>query len=83
MNEKLNTVPNSILLDKWDEQVHGAMSEELPEGQSSSDSVPGPVLCNVFINNLDAAFRSTMRKSADDTKLPLTLLRDRRPWRRI
>lgn len=36
---------------------------KVPQG-----SVPGQVLFNTFTNDLDAAFKSTMSKSADDPK---------------
>lgn len=56
--------------------VKNGLKGRVPQGS------PGPVMFNLFISDLDAAFRSTMSKFAD-AKLTYALLRDRRPCRRV
>ncbi|KAK4830716.1 hypothetical protein QYF61_012976 [Mycteria americana] len=50
--------PSGQVVQLWDERVHGVLGEDL-----------GPVLFDIFINDLDARVECTVSKFADNTKL--------------
>lgn len=80
-SDKCTTQSKKNILDSWAKgaERHGVTSSWGPISGIPQSSIFGPVLFNVFINNLDKGIEGTPCKFTNDTKLVgnVDLLEDR------
>lgn len=84
--DKCTTQSKKTILDSWAQgaERHGVTSSWAPTSGIPQSSIFGPVLFNVFINNLNKGIEGTPHKFTNDTKLVgnVDLLEDRQAVQR-